>query len=175
MERLEIVRTEAECEELRARRAVQEKLGIRAEPADGGLFYPDDALVDPRDVTRALRLACEQRGVRILEQTRVMAVRALADRIEIETNSGSLLASAAVLSAGAWSGAIPVSGPAGPVSIPTTFPVRGHLLGFTLEPGSVGPILRRGHTYVMQRSSGFTIAGPLPSRWASTGISIQRP
>ncbi|MGA3079329.1 MAG: FAD-dependent oxidoreductase, partial [Bryobacteraceae bacterium] len=28
-----------------------------------------------------------------------------------------------------------------------------------LEPGSVGPILRHGHTYVMQRSSGFTIAG----------------
>jgi glycine/D-amino acid oxidase-like deaminating enzyme len=28
-----------------------------------------------------------------------------------------------------------------------------------MAPGSLGPILRHGHTYVMQRSNGFTIAG----------------
>ena len=37
--------------------------------------------------------------------------------------------------------------------------MRGHLVGFDLEPGSLGPILRQGHTYVIQRSNGFTIAG----------------
>ena len=72
---------------------------------------------------------------------------------------GMLSGSAAVLAAGARSGAIPVNGADGQIAIPATFPVRGHLLGYTLEPGSVGPILRHGHTYVMHRSSGFTIAG----------------
>jgi glycine oxidase len=155
----EFVRSEDEWRETGARRAAQESLGIRSEVRDGGIFYPDDALVDPRDVTRALRCCCEKRGVRIQERTRVLAVRVGAHGVEMETDDRVLSAAAAVLAAGAWSGAIPVSGADGPIEIPATFPVRGHLLGFALEPGSLGPILRHGHTYVMQRSSGFTIAG----------------
>jgi glycine oxidase len=156
---VEIARTEAEWQDLLARRAAQAEMGIRAEVTAGGLFYPDDAMVDPRDVTRALRCACEQRGVRIRERTRVLAVRVTRERADVETSGGVLRGSAAVLAAGAWSGAIPVFGGDGRIEIPVTFPVRGHLLGYALEPGSVGPILRHGHTYVMQRSSGFTIAG----------------
>ncbi len=64
-----------------------------------------------------------------------------------------------MLAAGAWSGQVPVLGDDGPLAIPATFPVRGHLLGYALQPGSLSPILRQGHTYVVQRSSGFTIAG----------------
>ncbi|MGA2740456.1 MAG: FAD-dependent oxidoreductase [Bryobacteraceae bacterium] len=156
---VEIARTDAEWQDLLARRAAQSELGIRSDVGDGRLFYPDDALVDPRDVTRALRCACEKRGVRIREQTRVLAVRVTAERAEVETSGGMLQGSAAVLAAGAWSGQIPMSGPDEPLAIPASFPVRGHLLGYALEPGSLGPILRHGHTYVMQRSSGFTIAG----------------
>ena len=156
---LETARTEAAWQDLLARRAVQLDMGIRAEVTVGGLFYPDDAMVDPRDVTRALRCACERLGVRICEQTRVLSVRVTRERVDVETSSGMLSGSAAVLAAGAWSGAIPVFGGGGRIEIPATFPVRGHLLGYVLDPGSVGPILRQGHTYVMQRSSGFTIAG----------------
>lgn len=61
----------------------------------------------------------------------------------------------AVLAAGAWSSEIEVEGQ----SLPRAFPVRGHLVGYALEPHSLGPILRRGHTYLLQRSGGFTIAG----------------
>jgi len=156
---MEIARTETEWQDLLARRAAQTDLGIRAEIVPGGLFYPGDALVDPRDVTHALRCACERRGVRILEHTRVTAVRATGAGAEVETTGGILSGPAAVLAAGAWSGAIPIAGPEGRIEIPATFPVRGHLLGYALEPGTVGPIQRHGHTYVMQRSSGFTIAG----------------
>ncbi|HLY16504.1 MAG TPA: FAD-dependent oxidoreductase [Bryobacteraceae bacterium] len=152
---LEFARSDAEWQELRARIAQQEPLGIRAEMRDGGLFYPGDALVDPRDITRALRCVCGQRGVRISEQTRVLAVKLAGGRVDLETSGGPMSAAAAVLSAGAWSGQVPVAG----IQIPATFPVRGHLLGYALEPGSLGPILRHGHTYVMQRSNGFTIAG----------------
>jgi glycine oxidase len=156
---VEVARTEPEWQELLGRREVQSELGIRSEAIPGGLFYPDDAMVDPRDVTRALRGACVKRGVRICEQTRVLAVRVTEEGAHVETSGGVLTASAAVLAAGAWSGTIPVSGADGSHAIPATFPVRGHLLGYALEHGSLGPILRHGHTYVMQRSSGFTIAG----------------
>lgn len=156
---VEFARTEAEWQDLLARRTAQAEMGIRAEVTVGGLYYPDDALVDPRDVTHALRCACEKRGVRIHEGTRVLAVRVTGQRAEVETSGGALSGSAAVLAAGAWSGQIPVRGDDGPIAIPASFPVRGHLLGYALEPGSVGAILRHGHTYVMQRSNGFTIAG----------------
>ncbi|MGD0362930.1 MAG: FAD-dependent oxidoreductase [Bryobacteraceae bacterium] len=156
---LEIARTEDEWRDLLARREAQADLGIRSEVTVGGVYYPDDALVDPRDVTRALRCACERRGVRICEQTRALAVRLTGQRADVETSGDALSGSAVVLAAGAWSGAVPVNGAQGRIAIPSTFPVRGHLLGYTLEPGAVGPILRHGHTYVMQRSSGFTIAG----------------
>lgn len=162
---LEVARSDAEWQELLARRAAQEPLAIRSEIRDDGLFYPGDAVVDPRHVTRALRCACQKLEVQIHEQTRVLGVRLSGDRVDIETSGGALSASAAVLSAGAWSGAIrvsgaiPMSGQGGRIEIPASFPVRGHLLGYTLEPGSLGPILRLGHSYVMQRSNGFTVAG----------------
>jgi glycine oxidase len=38
-------------------------------------------------------------------------------------------------------------------------PVKGHLIGYRLHPGAIGPIVRRGHTYILQRSNGFAIAG----------------
>jgi glycine oxidase len=65
-----------------------------------------------------------------------------------------LSAAAAVLAAGAWSSQIQVEG----LPLRRAFPVRGHLLGFRLEP-SLGPIVRHGHTYLLQRAGGFTIAG----------------
>ncbi len=156
---LEIARTESEWQDLAARRALQAELGIRADTVEGGMFFPDDALVDPRDLTAALRSACTARGVVIHEPARALAIRVWPERAEVETADGLVSGSAVVLAAGAWSGSIPVSYRDGPIEIPATFPVRGHLLGYLLEPGSVGPILRHGHTYVMQRSNGFTIAG----------------
>ncbi|MGA2134106.1 MAG: FAD-dependent oxidoreductase [Bryobacteraceae bacterium] len=152
---MEFARSAADWEELKERRGLQAALGIRSEAREDGAFYPADALVDPREIMRALRVVLVKRGVRILEQTRVLEVRPGAGQVEVETSGGVLQAAAAVVAAGAWSGQIRVEG----CEIPATFPVRGHLLGYRMEPGSLGPILRHGHTYVMQRSSGFTIAG----------------
>ena len=73
----------------------------------------------------------------------------------MEASSTRLETPHAVLAAGAWSSEIEVEGQ----SLPRAFPVRGHLVGYALEPHSLGPILRRGHTYLLQRSGGFTIAG----------------
>jgi glycine oxidase len=105
----------------------------------GGFFYPGDAVVDPREVVDGLRVACERRGVRIEEGRRVRTL-------------DELKGATVVVAAGAWAGELDPS-------LPRSFPVKGHLIGYQVRPGSLGPIVRRGHTYILQRSNGFTIAG----------------
>jgi len=130
----------------RSRAEFQSRAGIQVESTSEGLFYPEDGLVDPNDLLRALRCACETRKVRITEGH---AVR--------EIESGDYRA--VVIAAGAWAGQIPISYKNQPVALQGTIPIKGHLLGFQLAPETLGPMRRHGHTYVLQRSNGFTIAG----------------
>ncbi len=138
--------TEQELRAARDRAKFQSSAGIRVEVTPDGLFYPDDGFVNPVDLLRALRCACEKRAVRIVENRKVE---------EIESSDYA----AVVIAAGAWSGSIRVKYRNELVALPSTTPIKGHLLGFQLEPGALGPMRRRGHTYVLQRSNGFTIAG----------------
>jgi glycine oxidase len=167
-----------ECEEYQAlaRRAeLQRPLGIPSLVLDGSelrklvplfdrestgaVFYPADAIVDPRDITRALRTACSSAGAEIREGWRAARIKLSAGSVHIENERGDVFhAAAAVLAAGAWSSEIAISGATIP-PLPRAFPVKGHLIGYNCSPRTLGPILRRGHTYLLQRSNGFTIAG----------------
>jgi glycine oxidase len=123
------------------------------------LFYPTDAIVDPRDIMHALRTACSTAGVEIREGWRAARIKLAAESVQVESERGDVLhAGAAVLAAGAWSSQVDVSGITIP-PWPRAFPVKGHLTGYNCSPRTLGPILRRGHTYLLQRSNGFTIAG----------------
>jgi len=123
----------------------QTNAGIHVERCPEGLFYPRDALVDPVSMLRALRCAAEARGVRV-EPVRVSGIEASAY-------------TAVVIAAGAWSGGLQILHNGRPIPLPPTEPVKGHLIGFQMQPGLLGPFLRSGHTYVLQRSDGFVIAG----------------
>jgi glycine oxidase len=168
---IEMAASAADLEELEARAEAQQGFGIRSSKLTerelagmvlvamsgiaGARFYPDDAAVDPRDVMQALRSACVRRGVQIRERLRANAIRAGRTSAAVVTSEGTMEARVAVLAAGAWSGLIA----ADPHRLPPSFPVRGHLIGFRLPAGSVAYMLRCGHTYMLQRSNGFTIAG----------------
>lgn len=115
------------------------------------VYHPGDGLVDPRDILKALRLVCEARGVTIREKTPVTA---------LDTEA----AAAVVLAAGAWSSQICLRHHAAPVTLPESFPVKGHLIAYYGQPGSLGPIRRSGHTYLLQRSNGLIIAGSTEER-----------
>jgi len=108
---------------------------------DFRMFVPDDGIVDPAAMLRALHCACESRKVPIM-------------RKQITTVDPRDYA-AVVIAAGAWSDKIQVSG----VPLPAVVPIKGHLIGFQLEPGALGPVRRHGETYVLQRSNGYLIAG----------------
>jgi glycine oxidase len=143
---VQLVTNEQERALARGRAAFQSGAGIRVEPVSEGLLYPEDGLVDPNDLLRALRCACEARKVRTIENHTVR---------EIESGDYA----AVVVAAGAWSGEIAVNYKTRRLALPGTIPIKGHLLGFQLAPETLGPMRRHGHTYVLQRSNGFTIAG----------------
>jgi glycine oxidase len=102
--------------------------------------------VDPNDLLRALRAILPRREVRIVENNPIVSIQ-------------SHDSDAVVIAAGAWSNHIEVRHGDRRIELPAVRPIKGHLIGFNLLPGTLGPMLRRGHTYVLQRASGFTIAG----------------
>ena len=108
---------------------------------DFRMFYPDDGIVDPAALLRALHCACESRKVRIMREH--------VTSVEPRDYAG------VVIAAGAWSGQVRVNS----MTLPAVTPIKGHLIGFQMGPGALGPVRRHGETYVLQRSSGFLIAG----------------
>jgi glycine oxidase len=150
---LEVAMPGEEAELLR-KAQLRARLGIQSEPAAHGeyvaRFYPDDGLVDPRHVTAALLKACRSQGVVFREHEPVL--RVALDGSSVETARGHFEDDGVLIAAGAWSGEL-YSG------LPRTRPVRGHLISWEIPRGFLGPIVRNGGTYVMQRASGTVVAG----------------
>jgi glycine oxidase len=123
--------------------------------AASAIFFPSDAVVDPAALMRALRAACIARGVCLREGSPVAG-------IDVDSKAARIAgvrARFAILAAGAWSSAVALRLNGQPYTPPRSFPVKGHLLGYRLPPGSLPVTVRQEHTYVLQRADGFTIAG----------------
>jgi glycine/D-amino acid oxidase-like deaminating enzyme len=125
--------------------------GLNSEGLFGALYYDKDACVAPADLLRALRELCDRGGVKIMENSPVESIDAERDRVTVRIAKHHITGRNLVLSAGSWSSLIPLSRSGAPTSIPTSVPVKGHLAGYQLSPGSLRPILRHGHHYVVQR------------------------
>jgi len=110
---------------------------------------------NPRLVA-ALRAAVLKLGGTILPQCGANAVRASSGRvIAVETACGEFAADRLVLATGAWAG-LGLSGLAG---VPQTRPVRGQMLLFKLEPGTLDTILYRRGLYLIPRRDGHILVG----------------
>ncbi len=152
---LELALNDDEALDLERRAADQCRIGIRSESAThpdcaGARFYPDDAVVNPRDVMAALRTACCRSHVSIHEQEPVIEI--LGDGSGVRTPRATYRADGVLIAAGAWSsGLLP--------ELPQTTPVRGHLIAYDAPTGTLGTILRHRNTYLLQRDNGCLIAG----------------
>ncbi|MFN3323042.1 MAG: NAD(P)/FAD-dependent oxidoreductase [Bryobacteraceae bacterium] len=170
---VELAFSDAEFEHLVNRAARQREFGIPSSPLTreewnelapgagagvaGALYFPGDAVVNPLDMMEAFRRIHARRAKERSRAVRIVLGRESAEVVTLQ--NGRYLASTVVLAAGAWSSAIEIKGEQAPPGFPDAFPVKGHLLGYQRPEGSLGPILRSGHTYVLQRRGGFTIAG----------------
>ena len=125
---------------------------VRAEGLAGALFYPGDAIVNPRELVLALSAVCRKEGVTLMQNMPVDAVRVGETSIQVHTRQFDAL----VVAAGAWSSSIQVENV---TPLPAVEPVKGHLIGFQQPDQTCNSILRHGHTYLLQRANGLLIAG----------------
>jgi glycine oxidase len=129
---------------------------VRTEGLVGARFYAGDAVVNPRELTAALKCACTALGARVVENCPVARAAIKPQGITIETCRGPEAYSALVIAAGAWSDSIAIEGVP---PLPVAEPVRGHLIGYWQPEQTCSTIIRHGHTYLLQRANGLLIAG----------------
>jgi glycine oxidase len=141
---------ELACEELPREIAVRLAPDVRSV-----LFFPDEAVVDPRRATRAAWLLAERRGVRVETGTSVR--RFMLERGAcrgVETDSGTIASRAVVDAAGAWAafdGSLPV-----PVPV---VPVRGQIVEIRLGGRPLQTVLSSEEVYLVPREDGTALIG----------------
>ena len=154
---VEVAFDDAEASALQRRAGARALWGIESEEARweamaAARFYPGDGMVDPRELTAALRRACVLAGVVFHECEKVVRV---SKEGEVVTERETYRDDAVLMAAGAWTFALLPDG----VAAPRVYPVRGHMLAFNMAPGTLGPILRNAHTYLLQRANGTLVVG----------------
>jgi glycine oxidase len=154
---VELALNDGEAMELERRAARQSRIGIRSETTRhagsvAARFYPDDALVNPRDIMAALRTACLRSGVSIHEREPVVEI--FGDGSGVRTPLAKYRSDGVLIAAGAWSTSLVSS-----FALPKTRPVRGHLIAWRARAGMLPAILRHENTYLLQRDTGSLIAG----------------
>ena len=173
---LVLARDRDEAEALEREQSLRERLGLQArrllpsqaralEPAlapsvRAALEIPGDTSADPRALTDALIAACEGSGVVLRPGAEVMRVIVDGDAVRgVELAAGETLsASAVVVAAGAWSGALPGLPPR--ATIPVR-PVKGQILRLRdpSGPGLVERVLRYEGGYIVPRDDGGYVLG----------------
>ncbi|MDO9064644.1 MAG: FAD-dependent oxidoreductase [Sulfuricella sp.] len=130
--------------------------GVRLEQDGEVLWLPDVAQVRNPRLIKALRLALERMGVRIVEHTEVTGIVATEDRVErLDTTVGPFAAERYVVAAGAWSKKL--LGKRG-VQLDIK-PVRGQMLLYRAQPGMLRHIILQNGTYLIPRDDGHILAG----------------
>lgn len=123
----------------------------------GGFWFPEMAQVRNPRFLRALRQACQLRGVRLLPFREVASWHRIGDRITGVhlRDGGTMFCDTAVAAAGAWS--YSVLEELG-VDIPV-FPVKGQILAVKTTPDAVKHIVLVGKRYLVPRGDGIVLIG----------------
>jgi len=141
-----------------AERAVQwcADHGVRLEQGGEALWLPDVAQVRNPRLMKALRLALERIGVRIVERAEVTGIVSTEGRVErLDTTAGPFAAERYVVAAGAWSKKL-----LGKQGVQLDIkPVRGQMLLYRAQPGMLRQIILQNGTYLIPRADGHVLAG----------------
>jgi glycine oxidase len=129
---------------------------LRTDRIAGGRFYPNDAIVNPREVVIALAASCRKVGVRLLQNCAVTRATLSPDGVSVEAGGETQSFDALVIAAGAWSDDIVIDGLP---PLPRCEPIRGHLIGYQQPAQTCATIIRHDHLYLLQRANGLLIAG----------------
>ena len=123
---------------------------------DGGIYLPDFAQVRNPRYLQALKAACLQRGVEILEHVQGIECHLESDRISEVRIAGRILHSDKVcFTAGAWSASL--LQPLG-FRIPIK-PVRGQIVQLQLPAQPFRCVIEMGRRYLVPRRDGLILVG----------------
>jgi glycine oxidase len=152
------VRCRLDVQRLRSRECRQLEPGLHP-GIRGGVLAAGDHQVDNRALVRALLVACERAGVRLV-QGRVAELATQGDRVTgvVLDNGETLSAGTVVLAAGCWSGGL---GGLAAEALPPVRPVKGQLLylrGPADQPLCSGNV-RGLEVYVVPRGDGRVVVG----------------
>lgn len=130
--------------------------GVRLEQDGEGLWLPDVAQVRNPRLIKALRLALERIGVRIVERTEVTGIVLSGDRVErLDATAGSFAAERYIVAAGAWSKKL-LGKQGAQIDIK---PVRGQMLLYRAQPGMLRHIILQNGSYLIPRDDGHILVG----------------
>lgn len=130
--------------------------GVRLERDGEDLWLPDVAQVRNPRLIKALRLALERMGVRIVERAEVTGIVSTEDRVErLDTTAGVFAAEHYVVAAGAWSKKL-LGKRGAQLDIK---PVRGQMLLYRAQPGMLRQIILQNGTYLIPRDDGHILVG----------------
>jgi glycine oxidase len=142
--------------ETRGVRDLERELEGRLSPeVTAALYFPDEAVVNPRLLARAAWVSAERRGARILSDTAARGVLVEDGECRgILTDAGPIRAGAVVNAAGAWAASIGTADTTVPV-----FPVRGQIVEVRLEGKPLTAIVSSEEAYVVPRADGTALLG----------------
>jgi glycine oxidase len=120
-----------------------------------GAYLPEFAQVrNPRHL-KALAIACQRRGVEILEEVGPISVRAQGRSVEVTSPSRHFGADRLCLTAGSWTGQLVK--PLG-VELPVA-PVRGQIAQLRVGQLPFSCVIERGRRYMVPRADGLILVG----------------
>jgi len=161
------------CEPIPLQEAADKYPIMRTDDLLGALWLPDDAKVNPADVTQALARGARMNGARIVERTRITAVHAQNGvATGVATTRGDIKAEVVVNCAGQWGRQV---GRLAGVNVPLhsaehMYVVTGRIDG--VHPDL--PVLRDpdGYIYVKEEVGGLLVGGfePVAKPWGMDGI-----
>jgi glycine oxidase len=133
--------------------------GAASSEARSGLFFPEDGIVDPRKLTRALWISAERRGVRFLLGTSARRLRLVSGRCRgVETDRGEFDGDAVVDATGAWAAFDPE---APPVRVE---PVRGQIVDLRPAGAMLPCVVESEDAYLVPREDGSLLVGSTEER-----------
>lgn len=128
---------------------------------DNPLWLPEIAQIRNPRLIKSLKQDLLQRGVQLVEHCEVAAVHLHHDRIvSLATNKGNLAVEQLVIAAGAWTPVLMKQlFPMIRQQSPAISPVKGQMLLFAAEPGTLRSIVLEGDQYLIPRLDGHILAG----------------
>ncbi len=126
------------------------------------LRFPKDYQVDNRKLVRALLIANERSGVRLLSNCEAQSLKIENDMVVgIDTSQGFFSTTMVVIAAGAWSSRIELSKQLTHIGVE---PVRGQMLCFEAKPQLARHVIYSSRGYLIPRHDGRLLAGSTTER-----------